>query len=148
MVFTIPMLFQSTISNPLQEEFICLLLFINTWEAVRFVLYVLLSLECTTTIQNLFPSPYHHSNIDSEELLYYVDGDFMSRNNIEKGQITLHPGGIPHGPHPGAIERSVGKKQTEELAVMIDPFNPVMITEEALKLEVDDYYKSWININP
>lgn len=90
------------------------------------------------------PAPYHHSNIDSEEILYYVDGDFMSRNNIEKGQITLHPGGIPHGPHPGAIERSVGKKFTEELAVMIDPFNPVMITEEALNLEVDDYYKSWI----
>ena len=89
------------------------------------------------------PAPYHHSNIDSEELLYYVDGDFMSRNNIQKGQITLHPGGIPHGPHPGAIERSVGKKSTEELAVMIDPFNPLMITEEALKLEVDDYYKSW-----
>ncbi len=93
------------------------------------------------------PAPYHHSNVDSEELLYYVDGDFMSRNNIEKGQITLHPGGIPHGPHPGAIERSVGKKETEELAVMIDPFKPLMITEEALKLEVDDYYKSWI-INP
>jgi homogentisate 1,2-dioxygenase len=90
------------------------------------------------------PAPYHHSNIDSEELLYYVDGDFMSRNNIEKGQITLHPGGIPHGPHPGAIERSVGKKETEELAVMIDPFNPIAITEEAMKLQVDDYYKSWI----
>ncbi len=90
------------------------------------------------------PAPYHHSNIDSEELLYYVDGDFMSRNNIEKGQITLHPGGIPHGPHPGAIERSVGKKETGELAVMIDPFNPIAITEEAMKLQVDDYYKSWI----
>lgn len=89
------------------------------------------------------PAPYHHSNIDSEELLYYVDGDFMSRNNIEKGQITLHPGGIPHGPHPGAIERSVGQKETEELAVMIDPFSPVMITEEAMSLQVDDYYKSW-----
>ncbi len=93
---------------------------------------------------NSIPAPYHHSNIDSEEILYYVDGDFMSRNNIEKGQITLHPGGIPHGPHPGAIERSVGKKQTEELAVMIDPFSPVMITEEAMKLQVEDYYKSWI----
>ncbi len=90
------------------------------------------------------PAPYHHSNIDSEELLYYVDGDFMSRNNIEIGQITLHPGGIPHGPHPGAIERSVGKTHTEELAVMIDPFRPVMITEEAMKLQVGDYYKSWI----
>lgn len=90
------------------------------------------------------PSPYHHSNIDSEELLYYVDGDFMSRNNIEQGQFTLHPGGIPHGPHPGAIERSIGKVKTEELAVMIDPFSPVMITEEALKLETEDYYKSWM----
>ena len=90
------------------------------------------------------PAPYHHSNIDSDELLYYVDGDFMSRNNIQKGQITLHPGGIPHGPHPGAIERSIGKKATNELAVMIDPFNPVQITTEALKLEVKDYYKSWL----
>jgi homogentisate 1,2-dioxygenase len=91
------------------------------------------------------PAPYHHSNIDSDEILYYVDGDFMSRNNIEKGQITLHPGGIPHGPHPGAIERSIGKKETNEMAVMIDPFKPLMITEEALKLEIKDYYKSWIS---
>lgn len=90
------------------------------------------------------PAPYHHSNIDSDELLYYVDGDFMSLNNIEKGQITLHPGGIPHGPHPGSIERSIGKKETHELAVMIDPFHPVKITTEALKLEVADYYQSWI----
>ena len=90
------------------------------------------------------PAPYHHSNIDSDELLYYVDGDFMSRNNIQKGQITLHPGGIPHGPHPGAIERSIGQKETHELAVMIDPFAPVMITEEALKIDVKDYYKSWL----
>ncbi len=90
------------------------------------------------------PAPYHHSNIDSDELLYYVDGDFMSRNNIEKGQITLHPGGIPHGPHPGAIERSIGKKATEELAVMIDPFRPVKITKQAMALEVKDYYKSWL----
>ena len=89
------------------------------------------------------PAPYHHSNVDSDELLYYVDGDFMSRNNIQKGQITLHPGGIPHGPHPGAIERSIGKTATNELAVMIDPFNPVKITKEALKLEVEEYYQSW-----
>ncbi len=91
------------------------------------------------------PAPYNHSNIDSDELLYYVDGDFMSRNNIEKGQITLHPGGLTHGPHPGAIERSVGKKSTEELAVMIDPFNPVKITKQALEIEVDGYYKSWLS---
>jgi len=91
------------------------------------------------------PAPYHHSNIDSDELLYYVDGDFMSRNNIQKGQITLHPAGVPHGPHPGAIERSIGKKETGELAVMIDPFSPVKITKEALNIEVKDYYKSWRN---
>lgn len=90
------------------------------------------------------PAPYHHSNIDSDELLYYVDGDFMSRNNIQKGQITLHPGGIPHGPHPGAIERSIGQKETKELAVMIDPFQPVLVTEEAMGIEVKDYYKSWL----
>ena len=90
------------------------------------------------------PAPYHHSNVDSDELLYYVDGDFMSRNNIQKGQITLHPGGIPHGPHPGAIERSIGKKETKELAVMIDPFNPVSITKEALNIEVPEYYQSWL----
>ncbi len=89
------------------------------------------------------PAPYHHSNIDSDEILYYVDGDFMSRNNIAPGQFTLHPGGIPHGPHPGAIERSIGKKQTEELAVMIDPFNPVSITKEAMNIAIDDYYKAW-----
>ncbi len=93
---------------------------------------------------NAIPAPYHHSNIDADEILYYVDGEFMSRNNIKAGQFTLHPGGIPHGPHPGAIERSIGKKETKELAVMIDPFNPLKITKEALKYEVKDYYKSWI----
>ncbi len=90
------------------------------------------------------PAPYHHSNIDSDEILYYVDGDFMSRNNTRQGQITLHPAGIPHGPHPGAIERSIGKKETEELAVMIDPFNPLSITEHAVALEVEDYYRVWL----
>ncbi|MEI6310679.1 MAG: homogentisate 1,2-dioxygenase [Bacteroidota bacterium] len=90
------------------------------------------------------PAPYHHSNIDSDELLYYVDGDFMSRKNVEQGQITLHPGGIPHGPHPGTIEKSIGKKSTEELAVMVDPFNALMITEEAMNIELKDYYKSWL----
>ncbi len=93
------------------------------------------------------PAPYHHSNIDSDEILYYVDGDFMSRNNIKQGQITVHPGGIPHGPHPGAIERSLGVKETEELAVMVDPFRPMMITKEALKIEVKDYYRSWLDEN-
>ena len=91
------------------------------------------------------PAPYNHSNIDSDEVLYYVDGDFMSRNDIEIGQITLHPAGIPHGPHPGAYERSIGQKQTEELAVMVDTFKPLMITKQALGLELKNYYKSWIH---
>ena len=91
------------------------------------------------------PAPYNHSNIDSDEVLYYVDGDFMSRNHIEKGQITLHPSGIPHGPHPGAYERSIGKTSTEELAVMIDTFNPLKLTAFAMGIEETDYAKSWIN---
>jgi homogentisate 1,2-dioxygenase len=91
------------------------------------------------------PAPYNHSNIDSDEVLYYVDGDFMSRNNIEKGQITLHPSGIPHGPHPGAYERSIGKKETHELAVMIDTFKPLKLTKQALTIEVKDYYQSWLH---
>lgn len=89
------------------------------------------------------PAPYHHSNVDSDEVLYYVDGDFMSRKSVEKGQITLHPAGIPHGPHPGTVEKSIGKESTEELAVMIDPFKPLMITEEALAIEDEDYFASW-----
>lgn len=91
------------------------------------------------------PAPYNHSNIDSDEMLYYVDGDFMSRNDIGPGYMTLHPGGIPHGPHPGAYERSIGKKETGELAVMIDTFKPLMITEDALKLDDGKYYKSWLD---
>ncbi len=89
------------------------------------------------------PAPYHHSNIDSDEILYYVDGDFMSRNHIQQGQITLHPAGIPHGPHPGAIERSIGKKETQETAVMIDPFKPVMLTELAMQYSIPEYWESW-----
>ena len=90
------------------------------------------------------PAPYNHSNIDSDEVLYYVDGDFMSRNNIGRGQITLHPAGIPHGPHPGTYEASIGKKETLELAVMVDTFAPLKITEQALALDAGDYHKSWI----
>lgn len=90
------------------------------------------------------PAPYNHSNIDSDEVLYYVDGDFMSRNNIGRGQITLHPAGIPHGPHPGAYERSIGQKETQELAVMVDTFKPLQITKQALDLQVEGYWKSWI----
>jgi homogentisate 1,2-dioxygenase len=90
------------------------------------------------------PAPYNHSNIDSEEILYYVDGDFMSRNDIGPGQITLHPGGIPHGPHPGAYERSIGKTSTDEYAVMIDTFKPLAITQNAMALDDGKYYRSWM----
>lgn len=89
------------------------------------------------------PAPYNHSNVDSDEVLYYVDGDFMSRKSVEKGQITLHPGGIPHGPHPGTVEKSIGKERTEELAVMVDPFRPLMLTEDAIGIEDPTYFSSW-----
>ena len=89
------------------------------------------------------PAPYNHSNIDSEELLYYVDGDFMSRNDIGQGHMTLHPAGVPHGPHPGAMERSIGKKETNELAVMVDTFKPLKLTAEAMQVDDGKYYKSW-----
>lgn len=90
------------------------------------------------------PAPYNHSNIDSDEVLYYVDGDFMSRNHIEQGMITLHPAGIPHGPHPGAMERSIGEKVTEELAVMVDTFKPLKVTKEALAIDAGGYHTSWV----
>lgn len=93
------------------------------------------------------PSPYHHSNIDSDEVIYYVDGDFMSRNHVEQGHISLHPAGIPHGPHPGAYERSIGKKETRELAVMVDTFKPLKVTENALNIDDGVYYQSWLEDN-
>ena len=89
------------------------------------------------------PAPYNHSNIDSDELIYYVDGDFMSRKNVTRGMITLHPAGIPHGPHPGAVEKSIGAKETKELAVMVDTFHPLQLTKEALGIEDEDYVMSW-----
>lgn len=89
------------------------------------------------------PAPYNHSNIDSDELIYYVDGDFMSRKNVTRGMITLHPGGIPHGPHPGAVEKSIGAKETKELAVMVDTFHPLMLTNQGLEIENEDYTMSW-----
>lgn len=91
------------------------------------------------------PAPYNHSNVDSDEVLYYVDGEFMSRKHVERGQLTLHPTGIPHGPHPGAVEKSIGQKGTNELAVMIDTFKPLKITKAALEIEDKDYYKSWLD---
>ncbi|HTE10614.1 MAG TPA: homogentisate 1,2-dioxygenase [Chitinophagaceae bacterium] len=89
------------------------------------------------------PAPYNHSNIDSDEMIYYVDGDFMSRKNVTRGMITLHPGGIPHGPHPGAVLKSIGAKETKELAVMVDTFHPLQLTAEALGIENPGYTMSW-----
>jgi homogentisate 1,2-dioxygenase len=89
------------------------------------------------------PTPYNHSNVDSDELIYYVDGNFMSRKGIEKGSITLHPAGIPHGPHPGTVEASIGKEETHELAVMVDTFRPLSITKAAVETEDENYMQSW-----
>ena len=91
------------------------------------------------------PAPYNHSNIDSDEVLYYVDGDFMSRTGIGPGYLTLHPGGIPHGPHPGTYAGSIGKTGTEELAVMIDTFRPLQVTAEAAKIDDGKYHQSWLH---
>jgi homogentisate 1,2-dioxygenase len=89
------------------------------------------------------PAPYNHSNIDSDEVLYYVDGDFMSRKHVTRGMITLHPAGIPHGPHPGAVEKSIGAKETKELAVMVDTFHPLFMTQDAQNIEDANYVMSW-----
>jgi len=89
------------------------------------------------------PAPYNHTNVDSDEVLYYVDGQFMSRKNVERGMISLHPIGITHGPHPGTVEKSIGQKGTEELAVMVDTFKSLKLTKQALEIENPDYYKSW-----
>ncbi|MGA7935265.1 MAG: homogentisate 1,2-dioxygenase [Kovacikia sp.] len=90
------------------------------------------------------PAPYNHSNVDSDEVLYYVEGNFMSRKGIERSSITVHPNGIPHGPHPGMYEGSIGKERTDELAVMIDTFRPLKFTRQAVELEDTQYAYSWI----
>ncbi len=89
------------------------------------------------------PAPYNHSNIDSDEVLYYAEGNFMSRRGIERGSFTLHPGGIPHGPHPGTVEKSIGARETHELAVMIDTFHPLWPTSDALDFADPKYPMSW-----
>jgi homogentisate 1,2-dioxygenase len=89
------------------------------------------------------PAPYVHSNVESDEVLYYVDGEFMSRRGIEEGSITLHPSGLPHGPHPGKMEESIGKKETRELAVMIDTFRPLHVVKQAHRYEDTSYMQSW-----
>lgn len=93
------------------------------------------------------PAPYNHSNIDSDEVLYYAEGNFMSRKGIARGSFTLHPGGLPHGPHPGTVEKSIGAKETHELAVMIDTFKPLHLTTDALEFLDKNYPMSWTDDN-
>src|SRR2546423_817159 len=90
------------------------------------------------------PIPYHHSNLNSEEMIYYVSGNFGSRRGIEVGSVTLHPSGIPHGPHPGLAEKSIGQTETHELAVMCDTFHPLRLTKLAKKLDDGEYAYSWL----
>jgi homogentisate 1,2-dioxygenase len=89
------------------------------------------------------PAPYNHSNVDSDEVIYYVKGDFMSRHGVGPASLTVHPNGIPHGPHPGAYEGSIGKVQTEELAVMVDTFRPLKLTAQAVAMDDPSYPFSW-----
>ncbi|MFL5616465.1 MAG: homogentisate 1,2-dioxygenase [Gemmatimonadaceae bacterium] len=91
------------------------------------------------------PAPYNHSNVDSDEVLYYASSEFMSRKGIEFGSITHHPDGIPHGPHPGRAEASIGAKRTDELAVMMDSFRPLRVAKQALSIEDPSYQTSWID---
>lgn len=93
------------------------------------------------------PAPYNHSNVDSDEMIYYVEGDFMSRKGIGYADITLHPGGIPHGPQPGKAEASIGAEETDEYAVMIDTFHPMYVTEEAMRMDDPSYPYSWLDDN-
>ncbi len=90
------------------------------------------------------PAPYNHSNVNSDEVLYYVDGDFMSRRGVDKYDWTLHPSGLPHGPQPGATEASIGAKETEELAVMVDTFRPLQVAKGAIEFEDESYPYSWL----
>src|SRR5579863_3422273 len=90
------------------------------------------------------PVPYNHSSVDCDEVLYYVSGNFMSRRGVEEGSITLHSAGAPHGPQPGAVEASLGKTSTDEIAVMVDTFKPLLLAEAAVACEDPTYFRSWI----
>jgi homogentisate 1,2-dioxygenase len=94
--------------------------------------------------KNAVPAPYNHSNVDSDEVLFYASSEFMSRKGIEYGSITHHPDGLPHGPHPGRAEASIGATHTNELAVMMDSFRPLKVSRAAMAFEDTNYHKSWI----
>jgi homogentisate 1,2-dioxygenase len=91
------------------------------------------------------PAPYAHSNVDSDEILYYVSGDFMSRKGMEAGSITYHPAGLPHGPQPGKIEASLDLNEANEIAVMIDTFKPLKITTNVIEIDDSHYPLSWLD---
>ena len=93
------------------------------------------------------PAPYNHSNVNSDEVIYYAEGNFMSRKGIDRADISLHPYGLPHGPQPGMTEASIGKKETAELAVMVDTFHPLQLTKQALELEKPEYMDTWLEGN-
>jgi homogentisate 1,2-dioxygenase len=94
--------------------------------------------------EHAVPIPYAHSNVDSEEVLYYVEGNFMSRRGIEVGSVTLHPAGMPHGPQPGLIEKALGAKETNELAVMVDTFRPLKTAQPCMEVDDPKYPYSWL----
>ena len=93
------------------------------------------------------PAPYNHSNVNSDEVIYYAEGNFMSRKGIDRSDISLHPYGLPHGPQPGMTEASIGAKETKELAVMVDTFYPLNLTKDALEFEKPEYQDSWMEGN-
>jgi homogentisate 1,2-dioxygenase len=93
---------------------------------------------------NAIPCPYGHASVDCDEILYYVEGNFTSRKGIEPESISLHPIGVPHGPHPGTYERSVGVERTRELAVMCDTFKPLRLTDVGASVEDKDYHFTWV----
>ena len=91
------------------------------------------------------PAPYNHSNVMSDEIIYYANDEFMSRSGIAHGSLTLHPAGLPHGPQPGRTEASIGAQRTEELAVMLDTFRPVAVAAGASDVEDGTYSQSWLH---
>jgi len=115
----------------------------QTWEGWNFVICSFMPRLFDYHPQAI-PAPYNHANVNSDEVLYYAEGNFMSRKGVEQMDISLHPGGLPHGPHPGTVEASLGKKGTEEVAVMIDTFHPLHPTPFALEYEDDRYAYSWV----
>jgi homogentisate 1,2-dioxygenase len=89
------------------------------------------------------PLPYHHSNIQSEEVMFYAAGDYSARRGVEIGCLTLHPSGLPHGPQPGAVERALGATRTDELAIMWDTFRPLRLTDLWREHDRPEYALSW-----